>query len=54
MPIQQTKGLYVKKLLFAVAALSLLVSSIPASAGSHCTTTCSGYGNTRTCSTNCW
>jgi hypothetical protein len=42
-----------KKLLFALAALSVLASSIPASART-CTTTCNSYGNQRTCTTQCY
>jgi hypothetical protein len=40
-------------LLLAVAA-GLVTTAIPADAGTHCTTTCSGYGNSRTCSTYCY
>jgi hypothetical protein len=42
------------KLLTALAALAILATVIPANAGSHCTTTCNGYGNTRTCNTYCY
>lgn len=41
------------KLIVAFAALSLLVATVPAKA-STCNTYCSGYGNTRTCTTNCY
>jgi hypothetical protein len=43
-----------KKLFFALAALSLLASSIPASAR-NCTTTCTPtYGGGSTCNTFCY
>jgi hypothetical protein len=42
-----------KKLLLALAALSLLAGAIPAKAGT-CTTQCSGSYNNRTCWTNCY
>jgi hypothetical protein len=43
-----------KLIVVAAAALSILATAIPAKAGSNCTTTCSGYGNTRTCNTYCY
>ncbi|MEY9421539.1 hypothetical protein [Bradyrhizobium liaoningense] len=42
-----------KKLILALAAVSMLATAIPAKAGT-CTTTCNGYGNSRTCYTNCY
>jgi hypothetical protein len=39
-------------LLLAIAA-GLATTAIPADAG-YCSTTCSGYGNTRTCNTYCF
>jgi hypothetical protein len=41
------------KFVIALAALSLLATAIPAKAG-YCNTTCSGYGNIRTCNTYCY
>jgi hypothetical protein len=40
-------------LAFAVAA-GLATTIIPADAGTNCSTTCSGYGNSRTCNTYCY
>jgi hypothetical protein len=42
------------KLFFALAALTLLATAIPANAG-NCTTTCERtYGGGQTCNTYCW
>jgi hypothetical protein len=40
--------------MFALAALSMLATAIPAKAGTNCTTTCYGAGSYRTCNTNCY
>jgi hypothetical protein len=42
------------KIFAALAALAILATAIPAKAGTTCTTSCSGYGNGRTCTTNCY
>ena len=40
---------------FGVLALAGAVAvTLPAVAAYNCTTTCSGYGNTRTCNTSCF
>ena len=42
-----------KKLIFALSALALLATAIPADAG--CTTNCNRtYNGGSTCNTNCW
>lgn len=43
-----------KRLLLALAALSILGTAIPAKAGTNCTTTCYGSGQYRTCNTSCY
>lgn len=43
-----------KRILLALAALSILATAIPAKAGTNCTTNCYGNGAGRTCQTHCW
>lgn len=43
-----------KRVLLALAALSILATAIPAKAGQTCTTNCYGSGQYRTCTTNCY
>ena len=53
--IPQTGVFHVKKIvLFLAIAAGLATTVIPADAGSNCTTTCYGYGNSRTCNTYCY
>jgi hypothetical protein len=42
-----------KAFIFAIAALSLLATAIPAKAG-YCNTTCNTYGSQRVCNTYCY
>jgi hypothetical protein len=39
-----------RQIIFALAAISLLATVIPAKAGTNCTTTCNRYS----CNTHCW
>jgi hypothetical protein len=50
---QQEKNLMTKLTIVAFAALSILATAIPAKAGTTCRTSCSGFGASRVCTTNC-
>ena len=42
-----------KKIVLLLAFAAGLAAAVPANAG-YCTTTCTGFGNTRTCNTWCY
>jgi len=45
---------HMKKIVLLLAFAAGLATAIPANAGTNCTTTCTGFGNTRTCNTWCY
>jgi hypothetical protein len=47
------KGNFMKQLIFALSALALLATAIPADAG-QCQTRCNNVGSQQVCNTYCW